>query len=122
MSNSPLRLVEKDTMDKQKALDAALSQIERSFGKGSIMKLGQHDQAVEVEAVSEWMADRARGRAGGETDAADPFLARVAANVMDIVRREMADGTTAAAAAAQRLDTLQYGGPTAASATSGCPT
>ncbi|MCG8545762.1 MAG: recombinase RecA [Alphaproteobacteria bacterium] len=38
-------------MDKQKALDAALSQIERSFGKGSIMKLGQHDQAVEVEAV-----------------------------------------------------------------------
>ena len=51
MSNSPLRLVEKDTMDKQKALDAALSQIERSFGKGSIMKLGQHDQAVEVEAV-----------------------------------------------------------------------
>ncbi len=38
-------------MDKTKALDAALSQIERAFGKGSIMKLGQ-GQAVEVETVS----------------------------------------------------------------------
>ncbi len=51
MSNSALRLVEKDIMDKQKALDAALTQIERSFGKGSIMKLGQQEQAVEIEAV-----------------------------------------------------------------------
>ncbi len=39
-------------MDKQKALDAALSQIERAFGKGSVMKLGQGEQAVEVEAIS----------------------------------------------------------------------
>jgi recombination protein RecA len=38
-------------MDKTKALDAALSQIERAFGKGSIMKMGQ-GQAVEVQAVS----------------------------------------------------------------------
>ncbi|GLS77190.1 protein RecA [Oharaeibacter diazotrophicus] len=37
-------------MDKTKALDAALSQIERAFGKGSIMRLGQ-GQAVEVETV-----------------------------------------------------------------------
>jgi recombination protein RecA len=37
-------------MDKQKALEAALSQIERAFGKGSVMRLGQ-DQAVEVEAI-----------------------------------------------------------------------
>ncbi len=50
-TNPALRLVEKDTMDKQKALDAALGQIERNFGKGSIMKLGQQDQAVEVESV-----------------------------------------------------------------------
>jgi recombination protein RecA len=50
MMNPALRLVEKDTMDKQKALEAALSQIERNFGKGSIMKLGQQT-AVEVEAV-----------------------------------------------------------------------
>ena len=50
MTNAALKLVEKDTMDKTKALDSALSQIERSFGKGSIMKLGQ-EQAVEVEGV-----------------------------------------------------------------------
>jgi recombination protein RecA len=37
-------------MDKQKALDAALSQIERAFGKGSIMRLGQ-SEVVEVEAI-----------------------------------------------------------------------
>lgn len=52
MSVSPLHLVEKDTMDKEKALEAALGQIERSFGKGSIMKLGQREQAVDIEAVS----------------------------------------------------------------------
>ena len=39
-------------MDKQKALDAALSQIERAFGKGSVMRLGQGETAVEVEAIS----------------------------------------------------------------------
>ncbi len=49
MSDTPLRLVEKDDMDKQKALDAALSQIERAFGKGSVMRLGQHGGAVEIE-------------------------------------------------------------------------
>jgi recombination protein RecA len=39
-------------MDKAKALDAALSQIERAFGKGSIMRLGKNDKAVEIETVS----------------------------------------------------------------------
>jgi len=38
-------------MDKSKALDAALSQIERAFGKGSIMRLGQNDSPVEVSTV-----------------------------------------------------------------------
>jgi recombination protein RecA len=38
-------------MDKQKALDAALSQIERSFGKGSIMRLGAR-QVLDIEAIS----------------------------------------------------------------------
>ncbi len=52
MSQSALRLVDKDVMDKQKALDAALGQIERSFGKGSIMRLGQQDQAVDIETIS----------------------------------------------------------------------
>ncbi|MQT13878.1 recombinase RecA [Segnochrobactrum spirostomi] len=45
-----LRLIEGSSMDKRKALDAALSQIERSFGKGSVMKLGQ-GKAVEVDVV-----------------------------------------------------------------------
>jgi recombination protein RecA len=39
-------------MDREKALEAAISQIERGFGKGSIMRLGQNEQAVEVEAIS----------------------------------------------------------------------
>jgi recombination protein RecA len=43
---------EKSDMDKQKALEAALSQIERSFGKGSIMKLGKNEQVVEIESIS----------------------------------------------------------------------
>jgi recombination protein RecA len=52
MSQSVLRLVDKDTMDKQKALEAAVGQIERAFGKGSIMKLGQRENAVDIEAIS----------------------------------------------------------------------
>ncbi len=51
MAQASLRLIEGKKMDKDKALDAAVSQIERAFGKGSIMKLGQ-GQAVEVETVS----------------------------------------------------------------------
>ncbi len=39
-------------MDKQKALDAALGQIEKAFGKGSIMRLGQNDASVDIEAIS----------------------------------------------------------------------
>ena len=39
-------------MDKAKALDAALSQIERAFGKGSIMRLGKNEKSVEIETVS----------------------------------------------------------------------
>ena len=50
MAQSNLRVVE-NNMDKSKALDAALSQIERAFGKGSIMKLGA-STALEIEAIS----------------------------------------------------------------------
>src|ERR1700758_5619167 len=46
-----LRVVEGAAMDKSKALDAALSQIERAFGKGSIMRLGKNDKAMDVETV-----------------------------------------------------------------------
>jgi recombination protein RecA len=52
MAETALRLVGKDNMDKQKALDAALGQIERAFGKGSIMKLGSREGVADVEVVS----------------------------------------------------------------------
>jgi recombination protein RecA len=52
MTQPALRLLDKDTMDKQKALDAALGQIERAFGKGSIMKLGSREAAAETEVIS----------------------------------------------------------------------
>jgi len=52
MSQPILRVVEGVSVDKTKALDAALSQIERAFGKGSIMRLGKNQQAVEIETVS----------------------------------------------------------------------
>jgi recombination protein RecA len=39
-------------MDKTKALDAALTQIERAFGKGSIMRLGKGGKPIEIEAIS----------------------------------------------------------------------
>ena len=51
MSQSALRLVEGQSMDKAKALDAALSQIERAFGKGSIMRLGKNEKQVEIETI-----------------------------------------------------------------------
>ncbi len=52
MSNAALRLVEAGgEMDKEKALEAAISQIERACGKGSIMRLGQNENLVEVEAI-----------------------------------------------------------------------
>ena len=38
--------------DKTKALDAAIGQIEKAFGKGSVMKLGQRDSVVDIQAVS----------------------------------------------------------------------
>src|SRR4026207_2255290 len=52
MSQPALRLVEGSSLDKSKALSAALSQIERQFGKGSVMKLGKNDKAMDVEAIS----------------------------------------------------------------------
>ena len=52
MAPAALRVIEGISMDKTKALDAALSQIERNFGKGSIMKLGKNDKSMDIEAVS----------------------------------------------------------------------
>ncbi len=52
MSQPALRVVEGSSMDKSKALSAALSQIERNFGKGSVMRLGKNDKSMDVEAIS----------------------------------------------------------------------
>src|ERR1700719_599908 len=52
MSATALRIVEGSSMDKTKALSAALSQIERQFGKGSVMRLGKNDRSMDVETIS----------------------------------------------------------------------
>src|ERR1700756_2574846 len=52
MSSAALRLVQGTSMDKSKPPDPALSQIERNFGKGSIMRLGKNGKSIDVETVS----------------------------------------------------------------------
>src|SRR3979490_2597045 len=52
MAQNTLRVVEGGAVDKRKALDAALSQIERALGKGSIMRLGKGGKPVEIETIS----------------------------------------------------------------------
>ena len=52
MEKPQLRVVEGGSMDKQKALEAALAQIEKLHGKGSIMRLGANERLIEVEALS----------------------------------------------------------------------
>lgn len=52
MAPAALRIVEGTSMDKTKALSAALSQIERQFGKGSVMRLGKNDRSMDIETVS----------------------------------------------------------------------
>ncbi|MFK7881319.1 recombinase RecA [Roseobacter sp.] len=47
-----LSMSSKKTADKQKALDSALAQIERQFGKGSIMKLGQEGAVQDINSSS----------------------------------------------------------------------
>ena len=47
-----LKMTDKKTADKEKALESALAQIERQFGKGSIMKLGQNNPNADIEATS----------------------------------------------------------------------
>jgi len=52
MNQININFWEEGKMDKDKALEAALTQIERSFGKGSVMKLGQRESALEIDSVS----------------------------------------------------------------------
>lgn len=47
-----LKMTDKKTADKEKALESALAQIERQFGKGSIMKLGGDNKMADIEATS----------------------------------------------------------------------
>src|SRR3989440_1642484 len=49
---SALRLLDRDMMDKQRALDAALGQIERAFGTASIMNLGSREAASDIDVIS----------------------------------------------------------------------
>lgn len=51
MSMPELQLVKGNSMDKNKALEAALGQIDRAFGKGSVMKLGAKE-SIDIEAIS----------------------------------------------------------------------
>ncbi len=51
MGKPDLRVVEGGAMDKQKALEAALAQIDKNFGKGSIMRLGANDTSKDIEAI-----------------------------------------------------------------------
>jgi recombination protein RecA len=53
MTQAALRVVGKeDNGDRKRALEAALSQIDRAFGKGSVMKLGQREPLVEADTIS----------------------------------------------------------------------
>src|SRR5690348_12634369 len=53
MTQAALRVVGKeDNSDRKRALEAALSQIDRAFGKGSVMKLGQREALVETDTIS----------------------------------------------------------------------
>jgi len=52
MSQAALKLVGKNESEKQRALEAALAQIDRAFGKGSVMKLGSNGSVVQIESVS----------------------------------------------------------------------
>ncbi len=52
MANAGLQVIEGNLMDKDKALLSALSQIEKNFGKGSIMRLGTESFNVDIDAVS----------------------------------------------------------------------
>src|SRR5688500_11247649 len=92
------------TTEKQKALDAALAQIDRAFGKGSAMKLGSRE-AIEIEAISTGslgldialgIGGLPRGRAieaYGPASSAKPRLARHGGRVREVYGAEMS-GTT----------------------------
>jgi recombination protein RecA len=52
MERSDFTVYEGGKMDKKQALEQALAQIDKTFGKGSIMRLGANDKSIDVEAIS----------------------------------------------------------------------
>ena len=52
MERSDFTVFEGGKMDKKQALEQALAQIDKNFGKGSIMRLGANDKTIDVEAIS----------------------------------------------------------------------
>ena len=64
-SQAALKLVGKDDGDKQRALEAALAQIDRAFGKGSVMKLGKNGVTEAIPSVSTWRWASAACRSAG---------------------------------------------------------
>src|SRR3979490_3061391 len=52
MSATALRIVEGSSMDKTKALSAALSQIERQFGEGAVRRVGKNARSMDIETIS----------------------------------------------------------------------
>jgi recombination protein RecA len=52
MDRSELVVFDGGKMDKKQALEQALAQIDKNFGKGSIMRLGANDKTIDVEAIS----------------------------------------------------------------------
>ena len=66
-------------MDKSKALDAALTQIERNFGKGSIMRLGKTNKSMDIETNVTLVFSAAQALLAAKAGAAyvSPFLGRL---------------------------------------------
>ena len=52
MDRSDFTVLEGGKMDKKQALEQALAQIDKNFGKGSIMRLGANEKLVDIEAIS----------------------------------------------------------------------
>ena len=52
MTGPPSRVIEQASGDKQKALDAAVTQVKRAYGEGAIMKLGARNVLVDAEVIS----------------------------------------------------------------------
>ncbi len=115
MAQANLRLVEGTSVDKTRALDAALSQIERAFGKDIIMQLGKNESTVlaMVEAIE---PEAALFALAGQVDLAekafhDALARRNEAQIAylrapSIMTREAFEATkTAAVVALEILDT-----------------